>query len=92
MVRKCESVGAMHQTDPAQQPLQQYPHPQKNTLQGQQLHRAIEAGTYNVPELTALYYSMLYRKHGTWQAVARVTGLDRRTVKKYLDSSEESSE
>ncbi|MBU1232019.1 MAG: sigma 54-interacting transcriptional regulator [Proteobacteria bacterium] len=65
----------------------------KNTnLQGQQLHQTIEAGTYNVTELTAYYCNMLYRKHGTYQAVARVTGLDRRTVKKYLDISEESGD
>ncbi len=68
------------------------PSHKKETMQGQQLHLSIEAGTYNVTELTAYYCNMLYRKHGTYQAVARVTGLDRRTVKKYLDISEESKE
>jgi DNA-binding CsgD family transcriptional regulator len=31
------------------------------------------------------YCALLYRRHGTYEEVARRTGLDRRTVKKYLD-------
>ena len=48
------------------------------------LHRAIdneEAGAY---EILSVYCSMLYEKHGTYEAVSQITGLDRRTVKKYL--------
>jgi len=31
----------------------------------------------------------LYEKHGTYEAVARIAGLDRRTVKKYIDSQDQ---
>ncbi len=36
-------------------------------------------------ELNSHYCRILYQRHGTMQAVARITGLDRRTVKKYID-------
>ncbi len=64
--------------------------PANNTVHGQSLHNALEAGTLNVTELTAYYCTILYQKYGTYQAVARTTGLDRRTVKKYLEIAEES--
>jgi len=38
--------------------------------------------------LTRAYCRYLYGRHHTLQAVARITGLDRRTVKKYLASDE----
>ena len=41
---------------------------------------------YSVAELTRRYCTLLFEKHGTLQAVARITGLDRRTVKKYLET------
>jgi len=43
----------------------------------------INAGTYDAQQLLADYCSLLYRRFGTYQEVARRTGLDRRTVKKY---------
>jgi DNA-binding transcriptional regulator LsrR (DeoR family) len=36
-------------------------------------------------ELLSRYCSNLYMKHGTYEAVARITDLDRRTVRKYID-------
>lgn len=40
----------------------------------------------SITELTSRYCETLFKQHGTLQAVARITGLDRRTVKKYLSS------
>jgi DNA invertase Pin-like site-specific DNA recombinase len=37
-------------------------------------------------QLAAWYCNQLYEKYGTYQQVAKKTGLDRRTVKKYLDA------
>ncbi len=44
----------------------------------------------NVPaqELLCDYCKLLYRRSGTFEQVAKVTGLDRRTVKKYIQSSD----
>lgn len=38
-----------------------------------------------VAELTSRYCGFLYKKYGNYQAIARITGLDRRTVKKYVE-------
>lgn len=43
-------------------------------------------GELSVTELTSRYCNVLFRQYGTYQEVARRTGLDRRTVKKYLNS------
>ena len=48
------------------------------------LARAIHGGEVTVKELTRTYCQMLYAAHGTYEAVSKRTGLDRRTVKKYL--------
>jgi DNA-binding transcriptional regulator LsrR (DeoR family) len=42
-----------------------------------------------VSSLVAGYCTLLYRKHNTYEQVAKRTGLDRRTVKKYIDGFEE---
>ena len=42
----------------------------------------------SMAELTASYCRALLKEHRTIQAVARLTGLDRRTVKKYIDRSD----
>ena len=34
------------------------------------------------------YCLMLYRRHQTIEAVARITGLDRRTAKKHIESGQ----
>jgi len=38
-----------------------------------------------VAELTSRYCGFLYNKYGNYQEIARITGLDRRTVKKYVE-------
>jgi hypothetical protein len=44
----------------------------------------IHAGTLNARELLSRYCGLLHQRLGTMEEVARRTGLDRRTVKKYL--------
>jgi DNA-binding NtrC family response regulator len=48
------------------------------------LHRAIDSGEAGAYEILSAYCSILYEEHGTYEEVSRITGLDRRTVKKYL--------
>ena len=47
----------------------------------------IHGGTLKANELLNQYCALLYRRFGTYQEVARRTGLDSRTVKKYLQES-----
>ena len=54
--------------------------------QGKSLKADLLQQQASVAELTSRYCTLLFEKHGTLQAVARITGLDRRTVKKYLNS------
>ena len=44
----------------------------------------IDAGAYDARDLQADYCLLLYERAGTYEEVARRTGLDRRTVKKYV--------
>ncbi len=44
----------------------------------------MRAGTMSAKELVGSYCGMLYQQFGTYEEVARRTGLDRRTVKKHL--------
>ena len=44
----------------------------------------IEQGNLEAREVTARYCAMLYERHGTYEEVARISGLDRRTVRKYV--------
>jgi DNA-binding NtrC family response regulator len=60
----------------------------QNTSANQLIENAIDSGTMNITELTARYCNLLHQKHGTYQAVARLTGLDRRTVKKHISIAE----
>jgi len=50
------------------------------------LTRQIQDGRLSAQDLLAHYCTHLYEKHGTYEAVSRIAGLDRRTVKKYIDS------
>ncbi|MEE4359349.1 MAG: sigma 54-interacting transcriptional regulator [Desulfococcaceae bacterium] len=54
------------------------------------LSRGTERGDLDAPSLLGAYCMLLYRRFGTYEAAARRSGLDRRTVKKYIDSWEES--
>ena len=49
---------------------------------------AIFARQPTVAELISHYCRLLYEKHNNFQAIARITGLDRRTVKKYIEQGE----
>jgi DNA-binding NtrC family response regulator len=48
------------------------------------LHAGVEAGTYNAQTLLSDYCKHLHARHGTYEAVSRITALDRRTAKKYV--------
>lgn len=48
------------------------------------LIRGIERGDIDAASLVSGYCYLLYGRHGTFEEVARRTGLDRRTVKKYI--------
>lgn len=49
-----------------------------------QLAVELARGEISIKELTERYCLMLYEQQGTYEAVAARTGLDRRTVKKYI--------
>ena len=49
----------------------------------------IYAGTLKANELLNNYCNLLYKRFGSYQEVSRRTGLDPRTVKKYLRNNEE---
>jgi len=51
------------------------------------LAEALTEGTTTAADLLGDYCTLLYQRYPTYQDVARRTGLDRRTVKKYLDRS-----
>ena len=48
------------------------------------LFASIEQGSLDAQEMLSSYCALLYRRHGTYEEVARRTKLDRRTVKKYI--------
>ncbi|MEK7678161.1 MAG: sigma 54-interacting transcriptional regulator [Verrucomicrobiota bacterium] len=50
-----------------------------------ELLAGIEAGTLDAEAVLAGYCACLYEKSGNYEAVARLTHLDRRTVKKYVE-------
>ncbi|SMF38862.1 sigma-54-dependent transcriptional regulator [Pseudogulbenkiania subflava] len=49
---------------------------------------AVRAGSLSAEQLLAGYCALLYRRHPVYVEVAQRTGLDRRTVRKYLDEAE----
>ncbi len=52
------------------------------------LLREIDSGTMDAHSLLSNYCAMLYNRFGTFEEVARRTNLDRRTVKKYIQSGQ----
>jgi transcriptional regulator with GAF, ATPase, and Fis domain len=59
------------------------PHAVKSDL-GERLAQSVSDGNVDAHELLGLYCALLYRRHGTYEEVAKRTKLDRRTVKKYV--------
>lgn len=53
------------------------------------INNEIDAGSLAAQDLIAAYCFLLYQRHGTYEAVARRSKLDRRTVKKYIERWEE---
>ncbi|RUM36614.1 MAG: sigma-54-dependent Fis family transcriptional regulator [Desulfobulbus sp.] len=64
---------------------QYIPETKKQGNDQMELSQALEQERLTITDLTRRYCDQLYSRHGTYQEVARITGLDRRTVKKYLD-------
>ena len=51
----------------------------------------MKQGQLSAQELLSHYCYMLYSRFGTYEEVAEKTALDRRTVKKYIDSRKQIS-
>lgn len=51
----------------------------------------IRSGNLEVHQMVIQYCALLYQRFGTYEEVARRTGLDRRTVKKYVNPSSPAS-
>jgi len=60
--------------------------PATRTDDAEALAREMRTGGLSAHQLQARYCALLYRELGTLEAVARRTALDRRTVKKYVQS------
>lgn len=58
----------------------------------QRLVQGMEEGSLAAQDLVAGYCSLLYRRHRNYVEVARMTGLDRRTVKKYIEQTSDESD
>ncbi len=56
------------------------------------LLEAIDRGEADAYRMLSDYCILLYEKYGTYEAVARITRLDRRTVKKYVETALRSGE
>jgi transcriptional regulator of acetoin/glycerol metabolism len=54
----------------------------------EKIHSGVNRGNMTAKQLLSSYCTLLYNRHGNLEEVARLTQMDRRTVKKYLMSSE----
>ncbi len=59
----------------------------KETGLRQNLIQGIKRGNIDVPGLVSDYCALVYNKCGNYSETARITGLDRRTVKKYIEGN-----
>jgi len=68
---------------------QNYEGEKKRTKSGikHNLILGIEKGDIDAQKLVAGYCTLLYNKYNSYSKTARITGLDRRTVKKYIDGN-----
>jgi len=55
-----------------------------STSMEDRLQKAITKESVGAQELLSSYCKILYQRHGTYEEVAKITKLDRRTVKKYI--------
>ncbi len=53
---------------------------------GNLLPKKMKEGAFTASEMLSQYCRVLYDEHKTYEAVARITELDRRTVKKYIST------
>ncbi|MBI5445702.1 MAG: sigma-54-dependent Fis family transcriptional regulator, partial [Deltaproteobacteria bacterium] len=53
------------------------------------LIEGVQAESLDAQQLLASYCRLLHQKHGTYEEVARRTGLDRRTAKRYVQMAED---
>ena len=61
------------------------PCPQPPRSVGDFFLQAVREGELSASQLLGGYCLRLHRRHGSYEAVGRITGLDRRTVKKYME-------
>ena len=54
---------------------------------GAVLGRLVESGDITMEELQSRYATMVYRRAGSYLEAGRRLGLDRRTVKRYVDEA-----
>ncbi len=58
--------------------------PDLNESLEKQISSRMESGEITASQLMSGYCSMLYDRHGTYEEVSKITGLDRRTVTKHI--------
>jgi DNA-binding NtrC family response regulator len=63
------------------------PDPTRDPATATGLSAELDAGMLTAEQLVARYCAHLYARHGTYVEVARITGLDRRTVKKHVEDA-----
>ena len=61
-------------------------YPAPPTSPGEALASDMEAGTLTAQQVLEHYCDLLYRRIGTYEGVARIAELDRRTVRKYVEN------
>jgi hypothetical protein len=67
-----------------------YDWPQRDLLNNavSRFAKGVDSGSMTAQELLSDYCRILYSRYGTYEAVAKVTQLDRRTVKKHIENGQ----